>query len=145
MAKDEVIAVCRKHWTAYIKPGLIAFFSLLVCIGSLFDEEVPYGVTIFLLIVSLLAAFHIWLDYKTTYIVLKKTSLIGHIDGNTRITPLTKIQDISLIPETWAVLIGCYTITISNAGTAGTEYVYKRMAKARQFVALVNRQIAAIQ
>lgn len=139
MAKEKKIAVCRQHWTAFVVPAFIALLLFVTLVSSL--GHISIDTALFLLAMIALCALDIFISYKTTYIAITETKLIGHIGfirSKTLATPLSKVQNIGISNGLLGKIFRYHTITIDNAGTGTSEFVFKRMAKAEEFVSLVH-------
>lgn len=144
MSKEKKIAVCYKHWTAFFPQGLVAAVFLLFSAASAVQKDMPKPVAIGCLAVSLLVILYIFVSYKSDYIALTETRIIGHqgfFNSRTISTPLSKVQTIGIENGLGGKLLRYHTITVNNAGTDGTEFIFKRMAKARQFVATAQEKL----
>ena len=134
MAKEKKLAVCKCHWTYFFKDVVLCVILTIVAI--------------ILFAIVVLAVLEIFITRKTTYIALTETTIVGHkgfIKSQTLTTSLTKVQDMGLSNGLFGKIFGYHTITISSAGSAGTEFVFKHMAKGQAFVDAVQAAIAAKQ
>lgn len=147
MKKENKIAVCRQHWTAFTIPGLFCFIFAIAAVGSIFDSEtIPQGIATFItgIFVSGLFALYIFISYKFNYIALTETSIIGHIGfikSRKLSTPLQKVQSLGLSNGLLGKIFGYHTITVSHAGTDVIDFVFKHMANAEKFSEKVNELI----
>lgn len=147
MAKEEKIVVCRQHWAAFLLDGVICAFFLCLAIASMGMKNPSVGYTVFLFLVAAFFAARIFVSYMFTYIVLTKTKIVGHIGfikSKILTTPLSKVQNIGLSNGLLGKIFGYHTVTISDAGGAGVEFVFPRMAKAQEFVDAVQNEIAVL-
>lgn len=139
----ETIAVCRKHWTTFIIPFIIGFLSLLAAInGFVSEDKTDMGPTYIALGVAVLCVLYIVVSYFFNYISLTSTHIIGHVGfirSQRLTTSLSKVQGISLSNGLMGKIFRYHTITVSNAGTGGTEYIFPRMAHAKKFVSQVQK------
>lgn len=132
----KVIAECRPHWSSFIDYWVLAFLFVAIGIISENTEVLPLCAALAMFFVG-----NIFISCKFTSIRLTETKIEGHmgfIKSKTLSTPLSKIQDISLSNGLWGKIFRYHTVSISSAGTAGTEYVFKRMAHAKEFVNAVE-------
>lgn len=147
MQKEEKIAICRRHWTAFTIPGLFCFIFAIAALGSLFDSKtLAQGFSNFItsLFVSGLFALYIFISYKFNYIALTETSIVGHIGfirSKKLSTPLSKVQSIGISNGLFGKIFGYHTITVSHAGTDVIDFVFKHMANAEKFSEKVNEYI----
>lgn len=138
MAKEKYVAKCRKHWSVFLRRGLTALFFLLlsfVAYSSNDDQTLHKAWIAFLAIAALIILSSI-VVYATEYIAITDTKLIGHrgfIHSKQLSTPISKIQNIGLSNGLFGKLLNYHTITIDNAGTGHTEFVFTHMAKAKDF------------
>lgn len=144
---DKKISECRQHWTGFILHGILAFFSFMSGISGITeggDNSTEAAVLSFA--VALLFVLYIFISYKFTYIRLTDKKIEGHtgfIKSKTLSTPLSKVQSIGLSNGLMGKIFKYHTITIDNAGTSITEYKFKRMAHAKEFVQSVEKEIEA--
>ena len=137
--KEKIIAVCKPHWTGYIGRIILCFISFLAIISGFIVE----GIFVFAICV-----ISIQITRKSRYLELTETKLIGHvgfIKTKTLSTLLFNVQDIGLSNGLMGKLFGYHTITISTAGTSGTEYTFGYMARAEEFVDALQNAMAARQ
>ena len=145
MAKENRIAVCRRHWSAFFLPGLIGVIFFVLGIASLKLDDWSAWYLIIPLIIVVGCAGYIYISYQTTYILLTTTSVIGHkgfIKSHTLTAPLSKVQDMGLSNGLGGKILGYHTVTLSSAGSARTEFVFPHMARAQKFVDAVQETIA---
>lgn len=131
----KTIAECRPHWCNFIFHGGIGFLGLVIGILAFLNGGMQIG--IFALGIMFLCVAYIFITYKFTYVFLTATKIEGHIGfikSKTLSTPISKIQGISLSNGLLGKIFRYHTISISNARTDTTEYVFKRMAHAKEFV-----------
>ena len=149
MNEEKRIAVCKPHWTGFIGRIIVCAFFLILAIYGLFSSDadgVRAPFVISMLVIAAILALSILITCKTTYLALTETKLIGHIGfikSKTLTTPLSRVQDIGIGNGLFGKIFGYHTITVSNAGTAGTEYAFKRMGKAKEFADAVQNAITA--
>lgn len=143
--KEKKLCVCRKHWTAYIIPVTLVIICVITAFVGLGNDgaegAAPAGA---LLGFAVLIAICVLIDYKSEYIAITETKLIGHrgfIKSKTLSTPLSKVQSVGLSNGLLGKVFKYHTITVDNAGTGTTEFVFKRMANAQEFVDKVNERI----
>lgn len=140
--KEKAIATCRKHWTAFLIPGLVAFLFLIFGIIGLLSG-IP-GMAVAMFAVVLICALYIFISYKCDYIALTETRLVGKIGfirSKELSTPLSKVQTIGVENGLLGKIFRYHTIVIANAGTDETEFVFNHMAGAKQFVSKVQHQL----
>ena len=144
MKKEKRIAECRLHWTAFIVKGF--FIALFVMIGLV---ELIYfagnvGFALFFFAVAAIIFGYAYITYKTTYIAMTESTIIGHtgfIKSKIMSTPLSKVQSIGLSNGLLGKIFGYHTVTVSHAGTDRIDFVFERMAKGEEFSAKVNEYI----
>ena len=144
--KEKNIAVCRKHWSCFILPVFFVVICLLLAIVALLSlsDGGAGAVCIVLLVAAAVVLLNALIGYKTTYIALTETKIIGHIGfirSRTLMTPLSKIQNVGLSNGLLGKILDYHTVTLSDAGGSLTEYVFKRMAHARDFADAVHGAI----
>lgn len=131
--KTKPIVICRKHWTAYIVPGVFFGFLFVGGVITLFSGDSDG-----LLAMAWSAAlFGIsFLLIHSNYLALHEDSVVGKvgfIKTVKMVSPISKVQDVSVRSGLFGKIFGYSTITVSTAGTAGTEYIFPRVAKAGEF------------
>ena len=138
MAKEKLVAVCRPHWSSFWGRWFVAFlFAYSAIYGIVTDGADAIGSAICLLIIAGLCVGSALIMMKTTYLGMTETKIVGHtgfLRTRTLSTPLAKVQNIGLENGLFGKLLGYGTITISDAGSGVTEFVFKRMANAERFV-----------
>lgn len=136
------IAECRPHWTRFVVHGLVAVIFLLLGICYLAMREfVAFGLCI---VVGIVLLLYIFVTYKFTYIFLTETKVegnIGFIKSKTLTTTLSKVQNISISNGLIGKIFRYHTITVSDAGSSETEYVFRKMAHAKEFVNAAQEEI----
>lgn len=141
--EEEYEVKCRKHWISFVLPGIISFFLLLTGIKDVVDGNGFSSFFVALLFSAIILGPTI-VRYFTDYIAIDGNKLIGHIGfirSKTISTPLSRVQDATYSNGLLGKILGYHTVTISSAGTGGTEYVFKRMAHGDDFVDELNDQI----
>lgn len=139
--KGKTIAECRPHWCRFIVQGVLGFGCLAYGIWAILNRDtlIQNGsgqAAPFALFVGIVCFVYIFITYKFTYISLTETKVEGHIGfirSKTLSTPISKVQGISLSNGLLGKIFRYHTVSISSAGTAGTEYVFKHMAHAKEF------------
>ena len=149
MAKEKKLAICRCHWTYFVKDAILCVIfvlaAFLIAASHAFDEASLF-VSIALSAIAVYLILRIMITRKTTYIALTETTIVGRkgfIKSRTLTTSLAKVQDMGLSNGLFGKIFGYHTVTISSAGSAGTEFVFHHMAKAQKFVDAVQAAIAA--
>lgn len=131
--KNKAVVTCRKHWFAYAIPGV--FFGLLFIggIAGLFTD----GAEGLIAIVASLALFGIsYLLIHSSYLSLHEDSVIGKtgfIKTVKMVSPISKVQDVSVHTGLFGKIFGYSTITVSTAGSSGTEYIFSKITNADEF------------
>lgn len=146
MTGEKKIAVCRPHWSGFLGRIILCVIFLIVAISGLITHEADMFIAG--LVLAAIFALSILISCRSTYLKLTETKLIGHIGfikSRTLSTPLSRVQDISLSNGLFGKILGYHTIMISSAGTSGTEYIFRRMAKAKEFADAVQNAIVMNQ
>lgn len=142
--KEPYIAVCKMHWSAFLPCGVIEISQLAIAISLLFSPKSRATAGVFFciaLVFGIVMALCILICYKTTYIALTGTKVIGHkgfIRSKTLMTPLSKIQNVGLGSDLLGKIFNYHTVTLSDAGGGKTEYVFPKMAHAQEFADAVH-------
>lgn len=147
MTKGKDIAICRMHWVMFVGHVFWILVALIIAAG-LGRQDSSGMLSLCMVGIAAVLAIRALILYKSTYIRLTETSVVGHIGflkSKTLTTAIVKVQDTGLSNDLLGKILGYHTITISSAGSAGTEYVFRNMAKAQQFVERLQEQIAAKQ
>lgn len=141
--KEEYIAICRKHWTVYVKKVIFAILCLAISITPFFLKNFKIDIVVTVLMVfffalAVLTVVYIVLHYRFTYIALTKTAFSSHIFSilpyeNIRIS-FEHILGATIITGVRASILNCHTITVNCIGMNKEHYEFKHMAKAEQFV-----------
>ena len=143
--KETMVMVCRKHWAVFILPiALAAICIIAALVGLASDGASGAGPAVALIVFGLVIALWAWIKHKGEYIAITETSLIGHrgiIRSKKLSTPLSKVQSIGLSNGLFGKLLGYHTITVANAATGSTEFIFTKMANAQAFVDAVNERI----
>ena len=156
MFEEKKLAICRPHWTGFIGQGILCTcFVILAVIFLIVPEAIAeletntaHALVIISLVIAAIIALRIFISIKFTYLELTETKLIGHkgfIKSKTLTTPLSRVQDVGISNGLFGKIFGYHTISISSAGTAGTEFVFKNMANARAFSDAVQNAIAVMR
>jgi len=131
--KKPALVTCRKHWSASVVPGL--FFGLLFLGGI--AGLVTDGAEGFIAIAAAVVLFGIcYLLIHANYLALREDAVVGKtgfIKTVKVVAPISKIQDVSVHSGLFGKLFGYSTVTVSTAGTAGTEYIFTKVANAEEF------------
>ena len=147
--KEEYIAICRKHWTVYIKEAIFALCCFAISIATFLDMDpnldmdsgtnkgiIVFAISLFAL--AVLTVLHMVLYHRFTYVALTKTALISRVFSirhYERLTiPLVHILGVGTSTGILGSIFDCRTITIKCLGALDERYDFDRMAKARQFV-----------
>ena len=145
--KEPILKVCRKHWSAFVLQALLALVLIAAGFTRLIDgEKADAKSSAVIMIIGVVIAFFIWLAYRCEYIALTETSLIGHkgiFRSKTLSTPLNKVQSVGLSNGLLGKILRYHTVTVANAATGATEFVFFRMAKAQAFADAVNERLKA--
>lgn len=142
MKTDKNLKVCHCHWINFLFPGAVAFVFLIYGIVFLFSGRLAE--LLISVVVIVLLALYIFINYKTSYIALTETKLVGHkgfMRSKTMSTPLSKIQNITITNGLFGKIFRYHTIIIDNAGSDRSEFPFPRMANAQEFVDSVQEKI----
>lgn len=137
------LVVCRKHWSSYIIPGLISGLLLIGGIAHM-GNSITEGLGV---IVVAAAIFGIcYLRIHSDYLALHEDIIegkIGFIKTTDMVSPISKVQDLSVHSGLLGKIFGYSTVTVSTAGTAGTEYAFTKVSNAdkllRKYIELTNK------
>lgn len=144
MNSNNDVLMCRRHWITFAKD--IVLIVLILIAAIIFGRGTSGIIPLILVVVAIVLFLRALIAYKSTYIRLTETSVIGHVgflNSKTLTTAIVKVQDISLSNGLFGKIFGYHTIRISNAGSAGTEYVFTHMTNAQKLVEEVQARIAA--
>lgn len=131
--ETAALVICRKHWTAYLLPGII--FGLLFIGGA---ASLPHSIGEGLKYMAIAVVLFILasLPIRSNHLTLREDAVIGKtgfIKTVKLMSPIPKVQDVSVRSGLFGKIFGYSTITVSTAGVAGVEYVFKRVTKADAF------------
>lgn len=145
MPKEKLVAVCRPHWACFIGRWLLALLFIMTGVNGFTSEGAgSVGAAIFAFIIAGFCIASALVMMSTTYLGMTGTKIVGHkgfIRSKTLSTPLSKVQNVSIESGLFGKMLGYGTVTISDAGTATTEFVFKRMANAGGFIEQVQDRI----
>lgn len=131
--KKPALVVCRRHWIAYVLPGMIFGLLFIGGIIGLFMD----GSDGLIAIIAALVLFGIcYLVLHSNYLALREDAIVGKvglIKTVKMMSPISKVQDVSVRSGLFGKIFGYSTVTVSTAGTAGTEYVFTKVANADEF------------
>jgi uncharacterized membrane protein YdbT with pleckstrin-like domain len=143
--EEKELVRCKSHRIVALGPAIMAFFALvLLSVGMRMEGWYVSAVAI-----ALFAACILWgylnLIYDslvlTEYHVIGKKGILRTAD---LMSPIGKINDISVRKSIPGRILGYATITISTAGTGGTEYKFSFMQNVdlfqQKFMELSERQ-----
>ena len=136
MNKNDYLVVCRKHWFVFVWPGVIALFCILIGIGA---GEISTAI-IFIVIAVLVIARPI-IIYHTDYIAVTPTKVVAHkgLIRSTRLSaPISKIQNVGIGNGLFGKIFRYHTITIDNAGTGKTEFVFRNATNALELERVIE-------
>lgn len=147
MSMGKEIAICRKHWITFASDALW-IVAALIAAAAFAGADSGGALSLGMVVLAGVMAARALITYKCTYVRLTETSVIGHVGflkSKTLTTSIVKVQDMGLSNGLLGKILGYHTITISSAGSAGTEFVFRNMANAQRFVERMQEQIAAKQ
>lgn len=127
--------------------ALEGFFIVLLIaagIGCLIYTNGAIVVALPFLAAAVILFGHAYITYRTTYIAITETKIIGHmgfIKSKTMSTPLSKVQSIGLSNGLLGKIFGYHTVSVSHAGTDKIDFIFHHMAKAEDFSDKVNEYI----
>lgn len=130
---SQVVLACHKHWIAYLGPGFLAALIVLSGLATLFASV---GTGLILILIGLIVYGVSYLCIHSECIILNTTNITGKkglIKTITLVAPISKVQDVAIRNGLMGKLLGYHTITVTTAGSAGTEYVLTQMADAEEF------------
>lgn len=137
--KEKRIVVCRKHWTVFLWNGILAAVLVAFGLSMINDPEMKAGISacIIMFLPALLLIVSAFITYKTDYIALTETRIIGHkgfIRSRKISAPLSKVQNIEIGNGLFGKIFNYHTLIIDNAGTAGKEFRFTRATNAERFM-----------
>lgn len=133
MSTEQELVVCRKHWSAYIPMGFVAFIFIgLVLSGfSSGDFGVSLGIFVFGVIVCGLWSFSI----RSNYISLSRSAISGKaglIKSVKLVAPISRVQNLSISNGLGGKIFGYHNVTVATAGTGKNEIVFRGVTNAKQ-------------
>ena len=137
--KEDYIAMCRKHWSVFLVPGIWVLFLLLLGFSA---ENI--STTLTFVVIAAIIALRSYISYQTDYLALTENKIIKHtgfIRSKEKSAPISKIQNIEVGNGLFGKLLNYNNIVIDNAGTGGREFSFTKAADATSFVALVQSKM----
>lgn len=128
-----ILVTCRHHWIAYVPSGILCFLILIVGVAGLTSGG-SAGLGFIGFAMGLFAIDYLLLH--SNYIILREDAVVGKvgfIKTTKMVTPITKVQNISVHSGLFGKILGYSTITVETAGSIGAEFVFKRVANADEF------------
>lgn len=124
--------------TAKIFNVLTGLLIALLLIAGLCLCSVALVPGVIVLLAAVIYGLYEWLKFKRCYVSLNGTTVTGHngiIRSRKLVSPVSKVQDISISNGLLGKIFHYHTIVVSTAGSSGAEYIYKYMAHAEQLQA----------
>ncbi|MCC8181923.1 MAG: zinc-ribbon domain-containing protein [Clostridiales bacterium] len=131
----NVSATCRLSPVFFVGNVLLAVILLIVA-TSLFATDAASSFVWF--VIAAVYVLWNWLKYKRTYVSISNGIVTGHlgiINSRKLVSPIGKVQDISISNGLLGKIFGYHTVVVMTAGTNGAEYLYKYMANAKKLQA----------
>lgn len=127
------LVTCRRHWVAYIIPGIISAFTALMGIAVLVEGD-AYGILMIVVAAAIIGLSYIFIN--SSHLTLSEDSIEGKtgiIKTVKMVSPISKVQDVSVRSGLFGKIFGYSTITVSTSGSAITEYVFAGVTNASEF------------
>jgi membrane protein YdbS with pleckstrin-like domain len=133
--EENVVIACKLHWTVALIPEILTVFFALAAIIALVDGS---GVQAFVLLLAIatVCALAAFLEMKSAYLILTENAVKGKtglIKTKKLVSPIGKVQDVSVSSGLLGKIFGYSTVTISTAGSAITEYTFGNITNAEEF------------
>lgn len=134
---EDYVAVCRKTWIIILfraVVGIIIFLFLNRWDGNALYTFLKIGVPLLLILGGVI-------EYLTNYIGVTRTKIVVHtgfIKTSEYVTPLSKIQAISISSGLLGKVFEYDKITIDHAGSGNAEYKFTYAVNAKDFVGVVQ-------
>ena len=128
MNSKDYLVVCRKHWFIFVVPGILALLFFLIGITA---GEISTAIVF--IVIAILVIVKPIITYNTDYIALTETKVVAHkgLIRSARLSaPISKIQNVGIGNGLFGKIFRYHTITIDNAGTGKTEFVFKNATNA---------------
>lgn len=148
---ENALAVCRQHKAVIAVRGglggLMIAAGIFFMVAALIEKDMGAVLVICGLVLVIGGAVLIldaYVGYRSTYLSLGETRLMGHkgfLSSTTLKAPLAKIEDIEVHDGLLGKALGYGTIKITDAGRAGTEFVFPFMEHPHAFADAVLEQI----
>lgn len=139
---EKPIVECKRHWSMLVWPCIIGIFLLSPCMSLFADGETGAGILGVIIVACIIApAFIKW---KTDFLRLSATQITGKtgfIKTTKQVSPISKIQDITVSSGLFGKIFGYSTILVSTAGGGGIEYKYKNMTNGE----LLQKKVVEIE
>lgn len=120
---SNAVVVCRQHWMTLAAPVVLLAAALLlsVVLVALHLTAVAALLVLLCLLDLILQAIKL----RSTVLYMTDTVVVGHtgvLRTKQLMSPVSKIQDISVSNGVFGKLLGYATVTVSTAGSARTSY-----------------------
>jgi uncharacterized membrane protein YdbT with pleckstrin-like domain len=133
--EEKVIVDCKNHWTTALIQEILTAFFVLCAIASL-AKGAGAQAFVLLLIIAAVCALAAFLKMKSAYLILTESAVKGKtglIKTKKLVSPISKVQNVSVSSGLLGKVLGYSTITISTAGSGITEYAFGHVKNAEEF------------
>ena len=123
---NSIIVECNPHWMNSIAAVIVGLIFLLL--GFAVHPILLLGsVGIFIYVAIVLRSTRLYLTHDNV------VGKLGILNTQEMMSPIRKVQDISISQNIWGKVFGFADITISTAGGSGSEYVFRGMSNYNKF------------
>ena len=133
MSTEQELVVCRKHWSAYIPMGFVAFVFISLALSGLLSGE--FGVSLGILAVGALVCGLWVVSIRSNHISLSRSAISGKaglIKSVKLVAPISRVQNLSISNGLGGKIFGYHDVTVATAGTSESEIVFRGVTNAKQ-------------
>lgn len=132
--RERILIECKTHWVRSFAPLILLLLSFAGAIHFLFSGM--FTDFCIMLVPVLFFVTIIIIQQKTCYLRLTETAIIGKIGfiwTKKMVSPISKVNDVSIHSGLLGKIWGYSTIRISTAGSLGSEYIFKYVKDGKAF------------
>lgn len=125
-ANDNIIIECKPHWIQLIIPLALCLFFIAFAFQQLFS--VGFDDFIICIVFDAVCFLISYIIFKSKTLKITDTSIVGRVGiirTHKLVSPISKVQDVSVCSGILGKILGFSDVRISTAGTGGAEYVFK--------------------
>jgi membrane protein YdbS with pleckstrin-like domain len=134
--EENIVIKCEPHWWAWIGPVIWAVFFALLAVFRVFSEDRDWSFIVTLLVIALIFVVIAICRKFGNYLLLTESKVIGKrgiIRISKLVSPVWKIQGVTVSKGLIGRILGFSTIGVDTAGTGTVEYKFKYIKNADEF------------